>query len=324
MKVLVLGGTRFVGRHIVEAALREGHSVDVFARGRTPAPEGARLLVGDRDGDLSALDGRWDAVVDVSAYVPRQVREATKRLSGRAGRYLFISTGSVYEHWDDPETVEDAALMSLDDPATETITAETYGGLKVACERVAAETFAGSVLSVRPTFVVGPHDYTDRFTSWLRRVRDRARVAAPGSPDVPVAFVDARDLARFVVHLAGSDDTGAVNASGPAEPATWGSVLDAARQVTASRAEIVWLPASFLEGRDLGPDPFPMAIPFTFRGARRFSLERALALGLTHTPLADTLRDTIAWDDTEGVPRAGITEDEEDALLAAYDAAEVG
>ena len=350
MHLLVLGGTHFVGLHIVEAALRAGHTVDVFTRGRSPAPTGARLLVGDRNGDLSALDtaldvaspgapgrgrasgddtthvagggtrvDRWDAVVDVSGYLPRQVRATAERLSGRAGRYLFISTGSVYRDWDEPNTVEDAPLHELDDPTTEAITAETYGALKVACERVAQEAFDGQVLSIRPTFVVGPHDHTDRFTSWLRRVRDNPRVAVPVAPDVPLAFIDARDLAAFVLRLAESDAIGAVNASGPAEVLTWGSVLALAREVTGSRAELEWLPASFLEGRELQGDPFPMAIPFPFRGAPKFSLARAQELGLTLRSVSDTIRDTLAWDDAAGVPRAGITAGEEEALLRAWD-----
>ncbi|MEX2500735.1 MAG: NAD-dependent epimerase/dehydratase family protein, partial [Trueperaceae bacterium] len=190
MRILVLGGTRFVGLHVVRAALEAGHTVDVFSRGRTPAPPGTHRLIGDRDGDLSALDGRWDAVVDVSAYVPRQVRTAAERLSGRAGRYLFVSTAAVYDSDAMPWPIaEDAPLRELSDPTTERITPETYGGLKVACERQAEASFDGAVLSVRPTFVVGPHDYTDRFPYWLRRVRRGGRMAAPIAPDLPLAFV---------------------------------------------------------------------------------------------------------------------------------------
>ena len=321
MRILVLGGTRFVGRHIVEAALAAGHAVDVFSRGRSAPPAGVGSLVGDRDGDLSALDGRWDVVVDVSAYVPRQVRATAERLSGRADRYLFVSTASVYADFDVPATTEDAPLKDLDDPTVEEVTAETYGGLKVACERAAEDAFDGPVLALRPTYVVGPEDYTDRFTSWLRRVRRGGRVAAPEAADLPVAFIDARDLGRFTARLAEGDATGAVNLSGPGEAATWGNVLATARDVTGSDARFAWVPWSFAEAHASVGSVFPMVAPFTFRDARPLSLERARSLGLTHTPLDDTMRDTLAWFDAFGEVAAGPSDTEEAALLAAWDAA---
>lgn len=320
MHILVLGGTRFVGRHIVDAALRAGHTVDVFSRGRSPAPAGARSLIGDRDGDLGALEGDWDVVVDVSAYVPRQVRATAERLSGRAPRYLFVSTASVYRDFDAPETPEDAPLKELDDPSVEEVTGETYGGLKVLCERAAEETFDGSVLALRPTFVVGPADHTDRFTSWLRRVRRGGHVAAPVDPTLPLAFVDARDLGRFTVDLAAGDATGAVNLSGPVAPTTWGAVLDTAREVTAGDAAFVWLPWSFVEAHADPYHVFPMTANFTFRGASPLSLARAHDLGLAHTPVADTVRDTLAWFDAEGEASVGPSAAEEHALLRAWDA----
>jgi 2'-hydroxyisoflavone reductase len=320
MRLLVLGGTRFVGLHVARAALAAGHEVDVFHRGTTAAPDGARSLQGDRDGDLSALEtGHWDAVVDVSAYVPRQVREAVSRLNGRAGRYVFISTASVYADME-PETREDAPLREPPAPDVEAITGETYGGLKVACERAADATFEGTVLHVRPTYVVGPDDYTDRFASWLRRVRRGGRVAALGDPDTPLAFVDARDLGRFVVDMAEGDATGAVNASGPASPTTWGEVLHTAATVTDSHAEFVWLPRDWVDARGTSPNAFPMCPPFDFRGAAPLSLERAHELGLAHYAVADTVRDALAWDDAEGTPKAGLSDEEEAALLAAWDA----
>jgi 2'-hydroxyisoflavone reductase len=320
MRLLVLGGTRFVGLHIVRAALALGHEVDVFHRGTTAAPEGARSLQGDRDGDLRALEsGRWDAVVDVSAYVPRQVREAAARLNGRAGRYVFISTASVYAHME-PETAEAAPLRDPPAADVETITGETYGGLKVACERAADATFEGSVLHVRPTYVVGPDDYTDRFASWLRRVRRGGRVAALGDPGTPLAFVDSRDLGAFVVRVAEGDATGAVNASGPALPTTWGEVLGTAAAATASDAEFVWLPRVWVEARGTSPHDFPMCPPFPFRGVPPLSLAHAHALGLTHHAVADTVRDALAWNDAAGTPKAGPSDGDEATLLAAWDA----
>jgi 2'-hydroxyisoflavone reductase len=318
MRLLVLGGTQFIGLHVVRSALAAGHQVDVFHRGRSAAPEGVRSLRGDRDGDLSALEtDRWDAVVDVSAYVPRQVRDATARLNGRAGRYVFVSTAAVYRDAV-PETAEDAPLREPPAPDVEEVTGATYGGLKVACERAAEASFEGSVLHVRPTYVVGPDDYTDRFASWLRRVRRGGRVAAVGDPANPLAFVDVRDLGPFIVGLCASDATGAVNASGPAEPTTWGDVLHTAADALGSDAAPVWLDRTWVEARG-ALDGFPMASPFDFRGAAPYALERAHALGLRHHDVADTVRATLAWHDAAGTAKAGLDDAAEAALLAAWD-----
>jgi 2'-hydroxyisoflavone reductase len=327
MHVLILGGTRFIGLHMTEALLAAGHTVDVFSRGRTPAPAGTRHLHGDRDGDLSALEGgRWDVVVDVSGYLPRQVRTAAELLSGRARRYLFVSTAAVYEAGS-PEQLalrvplaENAPLKPMPAPDVEEITAATYGPLKVACEHTAAEAFDGEVLSLRPTFVVGPADYTDRFTSWLRRVRRGGRVAAPIDPDLPLAFVDARDLSRFTVRLAEGDATGAVNVTGPAAPTSWGAVLDVARDVAGSDAKFTWLPEAFLREQGVFPERFPMVSAFTFRGKRPFAMELAAALGLEHTDVADTVRDTLAWHDAHGEATAGLSHEDETRLLETWDA----
>lgn len=319
MHLLVLGGTQFVGLHVVRAALSAGHTVDVFHRGRTVAPDGVGSLIGDRDGDLSALDrDRWDAVVDVSAYVPRQVRDAARRLNGRAGRYVFVSTAAVYRD-DAPETREDAPLLDPPPAEVEEVTGATYGGLKVACERTAAATFEGPVLHVRPTYVVGPDDYTRRFASWLRRVRRGGRVAALDGPEAPVAFVDVRDLGRFAVDLCASDATGAVNASGPARPTTWGEVLRIAAEVTGSDAHPVWLERDWVRARDALAG-FPMASEYRFRGAAPFDLTRAHALGLAHVDVADSIRATLAWEDAGGAPRAGLDDAAEAALLDAWEA----
>jgi 2'-hydroxyisoflavone reductase len=321
MRVLVLGGTRFIGRHLVEAAQAAGHQVDVFSRGRTPAPAGARQLIGDRDGDLTALDDdRWDVVVDVSGYLPRQVRDTARRLAGRAGRYLFVSSCSVYDGNGASELGEDAPLRELPDPTVEEITGATYGGLKVLCERAAQASFGADVLSVRPTFVAGPYDTTDRFTSWLRRVRRGGHVAAPYDPELPLAFVDVRDLARFMVRMCEGEATGAVNVSGPALPTTWGATLDLAREVTGSDADFTWLPADFLRSRGADRDAFPMAVPYPFRGAAPYATARARELGLTHTEVAATIRDTLAWHDVAGEATAGLSDVDEADLLRAWDA----
>ena len=318
MRLLVLGGTQFIGLHVVRAALAAGHEVDVFHRGRNAAPAGVRSLRGDRNGDLSALEsGRWDAVVDVSAYVPRQVRDAIARLNGRAGRYVFVSTVAVYRD-PAPETAEDAPLLEPPAADVEEVTGETYGGLKVACERAAEAAFDGPVLHVRPTYVVGPDDYTDRFASWLRRVRRGGRVAAVGDPETPLAFVDVRDVGTFVAELCASDATGAVNASGPARPITWGETLRVAADALGSDARPVWLDRAWVAAREAQAG-FPMALPLGFRGAAPYSLARAHALGLRHHEVADSVRATLAWHDAHGAATAGLDEAAQAALLSAWD-----
>jgi 2'-hydroxyisoflavone reductase len=319
MHILVLGGTRFVGLHIVREALARGHQVDTFHRGRTPAPEGARSLLGDRDADLEALVGDdWDAVIDVSGYLPRQVRSAAERLQPRTGRYLFISSCAVYARHDGPGMDVGSALRTLDDPDTETIDPDTYGGLKVLCEQEAERAFPGRCLSLRPTYVVGPNDGTDRFTYWLRRVRQGGPMAAPVDARLPIAFIDVRDLARFTVDQAEGTAVGAVNVSGPAEPATWGDVLREIASVTGSDAHPEWLPLEMLDELGLPRSAFPMVTPFPYRGGEPYATGRASALGLRFTPLADTVRDTLTWHDAHGRAHAGLAPADERRLLAAW------
>jgi len=210
MQILVLGGTRVVGRHLVQAALARGHAVTLFNRGRTDDalfPE-AEHLHGDRDGHLEALDGRhWDAVVDTCGYVPRVVRQSVDRLRGSVGRYLFVSTISVYEDLPDPGADEDAPLRTLDDPTVQTVTGE-------------------NATVVRPGMVVGPHDHTDRYTYWLVRVRQGGAVLVPGVPERPVQRIDARDLGAFMVHLLERDTPGVFQAVGPDHRWTSRDVMD--------------------------------------------------------------------------------------------------
>ena len=184
MRLLIIGGTQFVGRHIAEIALERGHQVTVFHRGKTNAdavPDAEHIL-GDRDSDLENLgDGHWDATIDVCAYVPRQVDELAEALGERGGKHVFISTVSVYAEPAPPDNDEDAPLAALSDPTTEVVDGETYGGLKVLCEGAVSEHYTDAIV-IRPTYVVGPHDYTHRFTYWVMRIADGGRVVAPDIP----------------------------------------------------------------------------------------------------------------------------------------------
>jgi 2'-hydroxyisoflavone reductase len=226
MRILVIGGTRFVGRHIAAAVLERGHEVTLLHRTATDLFPGAEHVLTDRDGDLAALSGReWDATIDVSAYRPRQVRAIADALGGRGGRYLLISSTSVYSRPDSAGFDESSPTVPPAAPDVEEITETSYGPLKVACELLARETFGARATIVRPTYVIGPWDYTRRFTSWVERVSAGGEVLGPGNPADPLQVIDARDLGAFVAGLVESDAAGTFHAVTPTPPYTFGDLL---------------------------------------------------------------------------------------------------
>lgn len=300
MRLLVLGGTRFLGRHFVEAALAAGHAVTLFNRGRT-APglfPRAESLAGDRDGGLGALAGRtWDAVLDTSGYLPRVVRASARALAGRAGSYAFVSSISAYATPLAPGADESAPLATLADPAAEEVTGETYGGLKAACEREVAGAFPGRALLVRPGLIVGPHDSTDRFPYWPRRLARGGEVLAPGDPAQPVQVIDARDLAEWLLAMLGRGAGGTFNATGPAARLTFGALLEGAARALDADVRVTWVDEAFLLARGVRPwTELPLWVPREEAGFDEVSIARALAAGLALRPLAETVRDTLAWD----------------------------
>jgi nucleoside-diphosphate-sugar epimerase len=316
MRILVLGGTTFVGRAIVADALRTGAEVTLFSRGRTGTdlfPEAARLL-GDRDtGDYASLDGgKWDAAVDVSGYVPRHVGQAMDALEGRVGRYLFISSHAVYQRTGlGPGSAEDTPRRPPRRD-TEELDSETYGPLKVACEDDVLARYGEQATLVRPGKVAGPHDNSDMFTYWVRRAARGGPVALPGDPRQPIQVIDARDLARLVVQLLNDDRPGAFHAVGPAEPVTLGGLIQTCARVAGTTVRIVRVPP------DTAPPLFPLIRPNWATQQR--SPARARAAGMPATPLEVTAADTRAWDRERGEPRLahGFTPEQEQALLARY------
>lgn len=300
MEILVLGGTSFVGRAIVERALELGHEVTLYSRGQTGAelfPSVPRLL-GDRTtGDYASLQqGRFDAVVDVSGYVPRHVQQAHEALAGRAGRYLFISTGSVYDR-----SLAAGDGMTEDTPrltperGTEEITGETYGPLKVACEDDVLALWGDAATIVRPGIVAGPWDPTDRFTWWVRRAARGGRVALPGRPDQPVQVVDSRDLAALVIQLLADDRPGIFNAVGPVESVTLAELVQAC--ATSAGTEVIVIPV------DQSLAELPLVLPdATWDVMFRRSATRALEVGLGTTALEQTATDVRVWDTERGLP----------------------
>jgi len=218
MKILILGGTLFLGRHIIESAVRNGHEVTMFNRGRRN-PElfpDVEKIQGDRDSDLAALKGRkWDAVIDTCGYIPRIVERSAEALAGNAETYLFISTISVYKDFSKPGITENSGLAHLENEADETLTNETYGALKAHCEERVKKYFPDNSLIIRPGLIVGPNDYSDRFTYWPVRIKKGGKIIIPRNTDYPIQFIDVRDLADFAVRMIENKRTGTFNATGP-------------------------------------------------------------------------------------------------------------
>ena len=326
MRLLVIGGSKFLGRHVVDAARTAGHSLTLLNRGRTNPTlfTDVELRIADRNGDLAVLDGgTWDAVIDTSAYLPRQVRGMAARLAGRVGRYLLVSTISVYAEPLAAGPDEDAPLQVLADPGTETVDGSTYGGLKLLCEQALAEALPGIGLVARPGLLVGPHDPTGRFTWWLRRIAAGGDVLAPGDPATPVQFIDARDAAAWLLLQAEGGRTGTFNLTGPEQPLTMGDLLRAACATLNPSARLHWADEAFLQQHGVAPwTELPAWVPRAEAGLQMTRIDRALATGLHCRPLAQTLADTAAWAAQHDGEHAGVglTPEREQALLAAWGA----
>ncbi|MBI2760045.1 MAG: epimerase [Chloroflexi bacterium] len=326
MKLLMLGGTVFLGRSLVDAALVRGHEVTLFNRGQHN-PElypDVEKLRGDRDGDLGALEGRqWDAVIDTCGYVPRIVRASAELLADAVGHYSFISSISVYDNFRTRAMAEDAPVGTVEDPTVEDVL-PNYGPLKALCEQAAEAAMPGRTLRVRAGLIVGPHDQSDRFTYWPHRIAKGGDVLAPGSSDRAVQIIDVRDLAEWNVRIAEQRVSGVFNATGPDYTLTMGAVLDACKAVSGSDARFVWASEQFL--LDAGAQPWaqlPLWVPDTEENAGFSSIDcsKAFATGLTFRPLAETVRDTLAWDATRPADterRNGLPPDREAELLQGW------
>ena len=255
MKILVLGGTVFVGRHLVEAALARGHELALFNRGQhNPElfPQLERLR-GDRDGDLEALKGRrWDVVIDTCGYVPHVVGQSAGLLADAVDNYVFISTISVYADIGQHGINEDSPL-ERPEMDMEEVTGKSYGPLKVGCEQVVSRAMQGRSLIIRPGLVVGPNDATDRFTYWPIRMARGGQVLAPAPESAPAQIIDVRDLAEWTIRLVEGKQTGILNVTGPEQPLTMGGMLEQCRAAANSSADIHWLPADYLLGADVEP-----------------------------------------------------------------------
>ncbi|MEO8422996.1 MAG: NAD-dependent epimerase/dehydratase family protein [Actinomycetota bacterium] len=321
MQLLVIGGTHFVGRAMVEDAVARGHDVTMFHRG--PAePDGfpkVEHVHGDRDGGLDPLRGRtWDAAIDTCGYRPRVVRDSALLLAEAVGLYVFVSTLSVYPDDAPVGGTEESPTHQPPFPDTEEITAESYGALKMACELEAQGAFPGRCLVVRPGYIVGPHDPTDRFTYWVRRASVGGRMLAPGPPDQPLQVVDVRDLGTFTLDRLEAGTADVFGVVGPQEPLTWGLALPALVEAGRAGAELTWVDASFLQTRVKEEDGELPLWDIDYPGLHSFDASKAIAAGLRHRPLADTIADTLAWDRGRGALKAGLTPERERELLQAW------
>ena len=332
LKLLIMGGTGFIGPHIVAAAVKRGHTITLFNRGKTHPglfPD-LEKLHGDRKTDLSALEGRkWDAVVDTAAYIPGDVTRSATLLAPNVGQYLLVSTVSVYAKLDKPGLDESAPLATTTEPDAQKVTNENYGALKVLCEKAAEAALPGRVCVIRPGLIVGPGDNSDRFTYWPVRVARGGEVLAPDKPGDFVQFIDARDLADFIVLCLERKTFGTFNADAQAGSITIGALLDTCKKVTKSDAQFTWVDPKFLEEQKIGPwADLPVWIPAEGddAGFGQVSAAKAKAAGLTYTPLADTVNDTLTWFKTEPAEhqaklKAGLTAEREAAALKAWHAA---
>lgn len=335
MKLLILGGTVFLGRYLVESALTRGHEVTLFNRGQHNPdlfPEVEKLR-GERDGDLAALRGRhWDAAIDTSGYVPRVVRASAELLASAVAHYTFISSISVYPHFRSLGLDESAALGTLEDSTVEEVNGETYGPLKALCEQAVEQALPGRALVIRPGLIVGPHDASDRFTYWVRRVAQGGAVLAPAHPGWHTQLIDVRDLADWTVRMVQQKQVGVYNATGPEYDLTIGQLLETCRAVSGSDARFTWVSEQFLLEQEVGPwIELPLWIPQSdpdMLGFSDVSCAKAIAAGLAFRGLAQTVRDTLEWDagrlGQSDAPaqtlqmRAGLSREREQALLQAW------
>ena len=333
MKILIIGGTKFSGRHLVKSALANNHEVTIFHRGNHSTDElgDVEEIIGDRIVDLDKLENQtWDVCIDMCGYMPQWVESSTNALKDSVKKYVFVSSISAYDKNVEPNYKEDAKLESLtveqekefakvdakgDIGATDL--GEMYGALKVLCEQETVKAFSENHLIIRPGLIVGELDWTDRWTYWVMRVAKGGEVFAPSKPDTHVQFIDAKDLMVWLVALIENDETGIYNAVNKPFELTFGTMLEEIKTVSGSDATFTWVSDEFMEANKVAPwSDMPLHVPDSLEFIRTANVDSALDKGLTIRPLSDTIRDTLNWRKTRDEDmRAGITEERETVLL---------
>jgi 2'-hydroxyisoflavone reductase len=336
MKVLIIGGTRFLGRALTDEALKRGHDVTLFNRGNNPEvfPE-VEQLIGDRDRDLSLLENRkWDVVMDTCGFAPHQIKKLAAAVGDQIGHYAYISSISVYKDWIPPLLTEDYQLHSkLTDEVLNAVEEgkvspyEYYGQLKVHCENEAEQQWPGRVLHVRAGLLVGAFDYTDRLPYWVKRVAAGGETLVPGRPDRPVQMIDVKDVATWVFDMAEQRKAGKYNVTGPDPKVTMEELLNTCKSVANSDAEFVWASEQFMIDHGVQPwTEMPLWVPEHFaldgetkpwKGASSVSIDKAIRTGLSFRPLEDTIHDIYKWEESREDPdmKAGMLPEREKELL---------
>ncbi len=302
MKILILGGKRFLGIALIEAIQKAGHTAVLFNRGLTNPdlfPD-VQNLIGDREGNLTALKRReWDAVIDTSGYLPRTVRETAKLLSGKCQSYTYLSSVSVYKDFNNPDITEDYPLARCDDPQNEDYTGKSYGPLKALCEYEIQQNFKGKVLVIRPGLIVGPNDPTDRFTYWPWRVSLGGDILTPAPPSSNLQFIDVRDLAAFIIQQIERESEGVFNVTGPKKPTTIGAFLVSCREAAVADSNFIWVDESFLLEQGVTPwTDLPLWVSTAdpgFSGFYSININKALKAGISLRSISETVRDTLTW-----------------------------
>lgn len=340
MRILVIGGSRFLGKAFVEEAQRKGHEITVFNRGNNNhVLNGVEILTGDRNGDLEILKGRrWDAVLDTSGLIPRSVRNLTSILKGQTDFYAFVSSISVYEDWIKKGIIEDYPVQSMSAKEADELTKnpdapilQYYGQFKTLCEQEAENNMPGKVLNIRAGQLVGENDYTDRLPYWVDRIASGGKVLAPGNPDnVYVQLIDVKDLAAWTLKMMEEKNAGTYNATG--HSVLLREVFEVCKEVTDSDAEFVWAQEDFLIENNISPwVQMPLWLPeYTplgpdhsepWRGAFHISIDKALNKGLVFRPLKNTIKEVHEWLRDQPIFadewKAGITREREQSLLDA-------
>lgn len=343
LRILILGGTGFLGPAVVQAAKQRGHTLTLFNRGKTEKRigmiDGVEKLHGNRDPKLHAEESdptsplglaeledaikggaTWDGVVDTSGYVPRIVKASAELLAPAAKTYVYISSISAYADNSTPDLDETAPIATMADPSVEDMGAQmqNYGPLKALCEQAAAAAFPGRACNIRPGFIVGPGDPTDRFTYWVVRAARGGEMLAPGAASDPVQHIDVRDLAEFIVTCIERQTHGEFNAIGGASP--WGDVLEACRGAANAASTLTWVPTSFVVEQGLSPGgDLPIWVPSDGESAgfHRRSNARAVAAGLQTRPALDTCKATLEWWPREIERRTRVTREMKEAAAKA-------
>ena len=333
LRILILGGTGFIGPHEIRYALARGHQVTIFNRGKSQPSMFPDLysqvewLKGDRNGDFAALEGReWDAVIDNAAMIPRWVRESAGLLKDAASQYLYISTLSVFGGFPDRGMDETWPVATIDDPTVEEVNGQTYGPLKALCEQEAEKAFPGRATVVRPGLIVGPGDPSDRWTYWPVRINRGGEVLAPGDPSTLVRYIDVRDVTEWSIRLLEQRTAGVFNTVGPRSHLSMAEMLYGIRATVSNWSSFTWVDADFLSEHSVRPwAHMPAWLPPRdgYEGYGSISRDRAIAAGLTFRPLAVTAAETYEWwmtlpEERRAEPKAGLAPEREAEVLAAW------